>query len=137
MRTSLSLLVAAMLAAVCTGCSSPSSPTEVRDKWAGTWVGTAVDEQVGSVAVRMTISRTPSAPSISGTWTASLPTPVGGTFTGLEIGAPPIALPATCGQDGGGSFELTADGNRITGRYLMFRGCPGGLTKGTVELTRQ
>jgi hypothetical protein len=133
------LIVATMWAAACDS-SSPGTPENPADPFAGVWSGPITDQGSASGTLRFDLVAGP-AGAVSGTWTAMFANPAnnnGGAVTSTVALPPPLVFTAQCAQSGRGivAFTMTATDNRtLTGSYDGIA-C-NGLLRGTTVLTKQ
>jgi hypothetical protein len=135
----LGLIVVTMWAAACDS-SSPGTPENPADPFAGAWSGPITDQGSASGTLRFELAAGP-AGAVSGTWTAAFANPAnnnGGAVTSTVALPPPLVFTAQCTQSGRGiaAFTMTATDNRtLTGSYDGIA-C-NGLLRGTAVLTKQ
>lgn len=133
------LIVVTMWVAACDS-SSPSTPENPADPFAGVWSGPIADQQSASGTLRFELAAGP-AGAVSGTWTATFSNPAnnnGGAVTSTVALPPPLVFTALCTQSGRGivAFTMTATDNRtMSGTYDGIT-C-NGLVRGTAALTKQ
>jgi hypothetical protein len=133
------LIVVTMWATACDS-SSPGTPENPADPFAGAWSGPITDQGSASGTLRFDLAAG-SAGAVSGTWTARFANPAnnnGGAVTSTVALPPPLVFTAQCTQSGRGiaAFTMTATDNRtLTGSYDGIA-C-NGLLRGTAVLTKQ
>jgi hypothetical protein len=140
MRHQLSAAVLCLVCCVLSGCGQDAtSPSDV-NPFVGNWRGTLADEALGAGSLALSLGTDPSGVAV-GQWSSTFATvTVSGTAVAISEPGPTALTGPTIGftcSPGTGTLgsTVTLSGNRITGAYSALT-C-GGLTKGTIDLTKQ
>jgi hypothetical protein len=133
------LIVVTMWAVACDS-SSPGTPENPADPFAGVWSGPITDQQSASGTLKFELAAGP-AGAVSGTWTATFSNPANnnsGAVASTVALPPPLLFTAQCTQSGRGIVAFTmnaADNRAMSGTYEGIT-C-NGLLRGTTALTKQ